>query len=317
MAASSKNKVSLRELMKRQRADPKTTKKKIDSPLAKYNNIGQLVCVVCSTQIKSDLLWPAHVQGKKHKENVAALKTKTQPVRTDTFVKPTTPILSTSAASVKRKSDTGAEEKSSHIEKKQKVPENTTSQSSRLPIDFFDESDSESSDEEIESSKSDQTATPSTSSSQLPADFFDSSVSSKSTVEESESSTSKTNTAEALPEGFFDDPVMDAKVRKVEVKDPMTEEWEKFQKSIAEETNVSEAIEAEEDEERQRERQIDEIDEQIYCLQKVEKLRDKKEEISTKSGEKAGQEDNEGNTSDTEEAEFEEFLDWRSKGAWR
>ena len=42
----------------------------------------------------------------------------------------------------------------------------------------------------------------------------------------------------ALPEGFFDDPKMDAKARKVEYKDPMTEEWEKFQKSIAKETDV-------------------------------------------------------------------------------
>ena len=42
----------------------------------------------------------------------------------------------------------------------------------------------------------------------------------------------------ALPEGFFDDPKMDAKARNVEYKDPMTEEWEKFQKSIAKETDV-------------------------------------------------------------------------------
>ena len=42
----------------------------------------------------------------------------------------------------------------------------------------------------------------------------------------------------ALPEGFFDDPKMDARARNVEYKDPMTEEWEKFQKSIAKETDV-------------------------------------------------------------------------------
>ena len=43
----------------------------------------------------------------------------------------------------------------------------------------------------------------------------------------------------ALPEGFFDDPKMDAKARKVEYKDPMTEEWERFQKSIQKEDDVS------------------------------------------------------------------------------
>eukprot|EP00731_Ephydatia_muelleri_P033566 Em0032g28a len=46
----------------------------------------------------------------------------------------------------------------------------------------------------------------------------------------------------ALPEGFFDDPKMDARARNVEYKDPMTEEWEKFQKSIAKETDTSEAL---------------------------------------------------------------------------
>ena len=42
----------------------------------------------------------------------------------------------------------------------------------------------------------------------------------------------------ALPEGFFDDPKLDAKARKVEYKDPMTEEWEKFQKTIQKEDDV-------------------------------------------------------------------------------
>ena len=43
----------------------------------------------------------------------------------------------------------------------------------------------------------------------------------------------------SLPEGFFDDPKLDAKARKVEYKDPMTEEWDKFQKTIQKEDDVS------------------------------------------------------------------------------
>ncbi len=46
----------------------------------------------------------------------------------------------------------------------------------------------------------------------------------------------------SLPEGFFDDPKKDAKARKVEYKDPELEEWEKFQKSIQKEEDVSVAI---------------------------------------------------------------------------
>ncbi len=43
----------------------------------------------------------------------------------------------------------------------------------------------------------------------------------------------------SLPEGFFDDPKQDAKARKVEYKDPILEQWEKFQKSIQKEDDVS------------------------------------------------------------------------------
>ncbi len=41
-----------------------------------------------------------------------------------------------------------------------------------------------------------------------------------------------------LPEGFFDDPKKDAKARMVDYKDPLNEEWERFQKSIQKENDV-------------------------------------------------------------------------------
>lgn len=68
---------------------------------------------------------------------------------------------------------------------------------------------------------------------------------------------------ETLPEGFFDDPVKDAKARNLDYKDPIEEEWEKFQKEIKAASNFSNAIIAEDQEESTTERQIDEIDEQI------------------------------------------------------
>lgn len=49
----------------------------------------------------------------------------------------------------------------------------------------------------------------------------------------------------------------------MEYKDPVEEEWEKFQKEIREETSASADIIAGEQEEATAERQIDEIDEQI------------------------------------------------------
>jgi len=47
---------------------------KIDSPLAKYNNLGQLICVVCKAIVKSESLWPSHCAAAGHKNNLMALK---------------------------------------------------------------------------------------------------------------------------------------------------------------------------------------------------------------------------------------------------
>lgn len=78
-----------------------------------------------------------------------------------------------------------------------------------------------------------------------------------------ELSTDQNGKDEILPEGFFDDPIKDAKARNLEYKDPIEEEWERFQREIKTASNASNAIIAEDQEESTTERQIDEIDEQI------------------------------------------------------
>merc|ERR1712226_858059 len=109
----------------------------------------------------------------------------------------------------------------------------------------------------------------------LPSDFFDQGVvpsQGQVTKATKEGDDVKVDTmAEKIPEGFFDDPKVDAKVRKVEYKDKMDEEWELFQKAMKEENTVSEAIVQEEDEQREVERNIEEIDEQMKRWDKVEK----------------------------------------------
>ncbi|XP_023243898.1 zinc finger protein 830-like isoform X3 [Centruroides sculpturatus] len=118
-----------------------------------------------------------------------------------------------------------------------------------------------------------------------------------------------------LPEGFFDNPILDAKVRKVEYKDPMEEEWEKFKKIMAEESNLSQAIIEEDMQESNVEREITEIDEQIHRWSRVEALQERKEELmKSKSGEEEEREEEEGSADD---GEFEEFLDWRSKRLYK
>lgn len=324
------NQEELRRLM-REKQRQASDKKRVESPFAKYNSLGHLSCILCNVQVKSDLLWTTHVLGKPHKEKVAELKGGKQAPQSQ---------------AVKRKV-TETEEIGF---KKAKATNSASQSTSGLPADFFEKPsgtdppkaagasllggayDDDDEENEDEDDRPASTNPPSQSAqvSGLPADFFDSSIpaavpaishsGSILKAEAPEKSTEKKDkTAEALPEGFFDDPVTDAKVRNVEApKDQMDKEWEEFQKEMRQVNTKSEAIVAEEDEEGRLERQIDEIDEQIECYKRVEVLRDKRDlvkgKIQLKKVEKM-----EIDASEEEEDE-EELLgllsrDWRAKGA--
>ncbi|NWI54233.1 ZN830 protein, partial [Calyptomena viridis] len=166
----------------------------------------------------------------------------------------------------------------------------------------------------------------------LPADFFDGKtaaapmVSHSGSIQKAEVQEKiverKENTAEALPEGFFDDPEVDAKVRKVDApKDQMDKEWDEFQKAMRQVNTISEAIVAEDDEEGRLDRQIGEIDEQIECYRRVELLRNRQDEIKEKLKEamrlRATQEKEDEDVGSEDEEELQDLLsqDWRVKGA--
>nr|XP_009942500.1 PREDICTED: zinc finger protein 830 [Opisthocomus hoazin] len=166
----------------------------------------------------------------------------------------------------------------------------------------------------------------------LPADFFDSKttaapiVSHSGSIQKAETQEKtverKKNTAEALPEGFFDDPEVDAKVRKVDApKDQMDKEWDEFQKEMRQVNTISEAIVAEEDEEGRLDRQIGEIDEQIECYRRVELLRNRQDLMKEKLKEamrlRAAQEKEDEAVGSEDEEELQDLLsqDWRVKGA--
>ncbi|KAM4552299.1 zinc finger protein 830 [Odontesthes bonariensis] len=327
------NQEELRRLMRekqRQNAD----KKRVESPFAKYSSLGHLSCVLCNVQVKSELLWPAHILGKQHKEKVAELKGgKSQSVVPQ-------------SETVKRK----APDNENVIVKKAKPASGAGQSGSGLPGDFFEKSGDKKSDstkksaglsllagvydEDDGGTEEAGEANPTTQKVEgtgLPADFFDSSIPSTPAISHSgsiakadvqeKSTEKKDNSAEALPEGFFDDPVRDAKVRNVEApKDHMDKEWEEFQKEIRQVNTKSEAIVAEDDEEGRLERQIDEIDEQIQCYKRVELLRDKRDVVKSKTLARK-HEQMEIEESIEEEGEDEEELlgllaqDWRAKGA--
>lgn len=344
MASSKKgkkvvNQEELRRLM-REKQRQTTDKKRVESPFAKYNSLGHLSCTLCNVQVKSELLWPAHVLGKQHKEKVTELK--------GGKIQAVTPLVQP----LKRKAPDSEDVNS----KKAKPPSGAgQSASGGLPTDFFEkpsekaavsshkssslsllagvyDEDDDDDDNEEEAGQA-GTTNPLPEKPQaagLPADFFDSSIPSTPTISHSgsilkaevqeKSTERKENTAEALPEGFFDDPVRDAKVRNVDApKDQMDKEWEEFQKEIRQVNTKSEAIVAEDDEEGRLERQIDEIDEQIECYKRVEVLRDKRDVVKSKPLLRK-EEHMEVDASIEEEEDEEELLgllsrDWRAKGA--
>lgn len=345
------NQDELRRLMKEKQRQTTDTKKRIESPYAKYNSLGHLSCVLCSVQVKSEILWQTHVLGKQHKEKVSEIKG-TKPSSSHSI-----PDQAPQTSLLKRKA---LDSEDNNWKKPSIIPQSSSNTPSGLPADFFakpekptghtqknsglsllsgtydEDSDDDDDEEEMEAASGVRDGSPIKKElpvSGLPADFFDSSIPSVPAASHSGSIQKpdepekivekKDNTAEALPEGFFDDPVRDAKVRNVDApQDLMDKEWEEFQKEMRQVNTKSEAIVAEDDEEGRLERQIDEIDEQIECYRRVELLRDKQDVVKEKTQlVKMNQGPQTYGESEDEEAEDEEELlhllsrDWRAKGA--
>ncbi|KAK9538555.1 hypothetical protein VZT92_003717 [Zoarces viviparus] len=344
MASSKKGKkiVNQEELRRMMRAKQRQTtdKKRVESPFAKYNSLEHLSCVLCNVHVKSELLWPAHVLGKQHKEKVSELK--------EGKIQPVTPPIQP----VKRKAKDNEDANGKRVKPSSGAGQSAST--SALPGDFFekpnkkgtvstetstglsmlagvyDDGDDDEKDAEMGGpAVATDPAPQETEAGGLPDDFFDSSIPSTPAISHSgsilkadvqeKSPEKKDNSAEALPEGFFDDPVRDAKVRNVDApKDHMDKEWDEFQKVIRQVNTKSEAIVAEDDEEVRFDRQIDEIDEQIKCYRRVEVLRDKRDVVKSKVLPRE-EEHMEVDGSDEEDDE-EQLLgllyhDWRAKGA--
>ncbi|CAK1546161.1 unnamed protein product [Leptosia nina] len=46
----------------------------IQNPLAKYNSAGQLMCILCSSIVRSEHVWQVHVNSKQHRQNIEEAK---------------------------------------------------------------------------------------------------------------------------------------------------------------------------------------------------------------------------------------------------
>jgi len=121
-----------------------------------------------------------------------------------------------------------------------------------------------------------------------------------------------------LPEGFFDDPVMDAKVRGVEYKDADEAEWAAFQKEIAVEVAASADLTAVDQMEETVDRQLEEIDDQMRAWSRVRDIEIKKDDVDTRLRDKkqirgAVEVKTEASDEEVDEEDLDEFLDWRRK----
>jgi zinc finger protein 830 len=54
----------LRQMMKEMKSKVVS---RVESPLARYDSNGQLICIICEIVIKNDSLWSSHIVSKLHK----------------------------------------------------------------------------------------------------------------------------------------------------------------------------------------------------------------------------------------------------------
>nr|CAH7762212.1 unnamed protein product [Callosobruchus chinensis] len=249
-----------------------------------YNDSGQLTCILCQSIVRSESVWTIHINSKQHKQNVEQAKKLKE--RTNNFTTPVKRPLSPPFPEIPDKKIKGILKK----------PNSNVSSS----VD------------------------PDSNSKPLDAKLFLNPVKTKNrankpaTLQQSKEESvviEATDSKEVLPEGFFDDPKLDAKARHQEYKDPMEEEWDKFMKVIKNADNESNAIIAEDQDEATTERQIDEIDEQMKKLSKVLDFEKKKDDIKVTCDSKNAvcEDDKE----DDGLEEFDEYLDWRTKKSFK
>ncbi|VVC40211.1 Hypothetical protein CINCED_3A008648 [Cinara cedri] len=158
----------------------------------------------------------------------------------------------------------------------------------------------------------------------VPVDFFQSPISSspmtnveeetEDKVEEQPEIVDENLDKGELPKGFFDDPMLDAKIRKEEYVSSLDEEFMKFQKEIKEENMLSEQIMADNEDEATYGRQVEEIDEQIKNWSKVIELEKKREKVmaSVSQHTNSMEIDQENENSDGSDLD-DLYIDWRSK----
>lgn len=309
---AAKNKITQNDLRKfmsiHKQKKLSETNKKIESPLAKYLDDGTIKCILCESIIRSEAVWTVHINSKVHKENIVKRKQAAafgSVQDCSTHVPPagslvnydddennvfTVPPVKRSIESQGRCSPPPKKLKSILKNGSYKPEQNYVESISKPLVDDSKNIDKRSMEvEEIPALES------------LPENNEETHIDSDPGPSSSD-----------LPEGFFDNPLLDAKARKVEYKDPIEEEWERFQKEMKEEVSLSTRLIEDETEEATVERQIVEVDEQLKNWSRVVDLEKRKENLESQLSMALDVKKEELSDSSSDEG-LDEFVHWRNK----
>lgn len=254
----------------------KTATRLVNSPHAKYNSRNQLMCVVCGCRVTSAIVWQAHVAKKSHLENLANLKQKQSLL--NNHVKRKSTHASADAPPMKKASNvpTVSPFKPKGILKGIKSydssseDDNDTDLGSELPADKDSISDPNNQLPKIEVGEDEN------------MEFIQGKIEVKEEDENDPTifyltdkdktkpaAAAKPNTTEKLPEGFFDDPIADAKARKVEYVNKDEAEWNAFMQEVSAAETTSRQIIADDTEESAKRNQILQAEEQMLLYKRV------------------------------------------------
>ncbi len=215
------------------------------------------MCVLCKSVVRSEDVWKVHINAKLHKQNIELAKKLKDKLQTTSPAtkRPATPpaneVPPKKLKGILKNANTTPTPSVATVD----APTGQTP-TNPIPADFFDPKPSAQSSNYFEATLQKTS---------IRKDLVNFNREEKNVDQNvaAPSATVTMETDEVLPEGFFDDPIKDAKARNLEYKDPVEEEWDRFQKEIKAASTLSNAIIADDQEEATTERQIDEIDEQI------------------------------------------------------
>ncbi|KAK9727350.1 26S proteasome non-ATPase regulatory subunit 5 [Basidiobolus ranarum] len=286
---------NVRKLLSKAKQNRSSTAK-IEHPLAKYDTLGRLTCILCNSTVKSERGWPVHLSSKIHKENLDRVKALPK-VNSGKNIS-NNRNQSNAQPSLVAHEDLSEEESAEDIvEPKSKK--------------FKADADSSSVQEEH---------TPNHEESSLPPGFFDEPSEEPVSPSEQPSQVNEESTEtpeSALPAGFFDNKEEELKTlgpsAPTKKEKSLEKEWEIFQEEINKETQRSEKIFEQEEIETALDRDEEERRTQESLLNRVNLLRMKAAENRRIIGEPVVTNMSEDEKESTDDSEYEDLLDWRTK----